>query len=138
MGGRAIDIGVDYVLMPSMIYKSTFRSVAKVDENGQPTGQSGLSFGESQTDLNLNLQYNNEIWGGVGVRGLTLREFSAFLFNFGAHITKQVSVGYAYDLTVSSIGDFSGGSHEFLLKYRLLNFGIGQNRPETTYCPRHM
>lgn len=118
MGGRAFDVGVDYVIMPSVLYKTTFR--------------------KSQLDINTNVQYNNEIWAGVGIRGVTRYSADAFVFNFGAHVTNQVSVGYAYDLTASSIGAFSGGTHEFLFKYRLLNFGIGQNRPETTYCPRHM
>ncbi|WKB81399.1 type IX secretion system membrane protein PorP/SprF [Cellulophaga lytica] len=39
----------------------------------------------------------------------------------GFNITKELFVGYAYDYTLTDLGDYNNGSHEVILKYSVFN-----------------
>lgn len=119
MGGYNFRINKDYVYRPSILFKSTLR--------------------KSQIDFTFfGLEYNNELWASVGIRGLTNFSRDAWVLNFGVHVTDHLSTAYSYDITPSTIGAYSGGTHEFVIKYRLLNFTVGGQTPEKIYCPKIM
>ena len=85
-------------------------------------------------DLNLNFLFYNRIWLGAGYRfggnifaGENNRIFDeygkigrgdAVIFMLRAMISKNIELGYAYDHTLSTLGDFNTGSHEFLLQFK--------------------
>ena len=118
MAGKEFKIHNYYSMLGSFLYKTTFK--------------------KSQLDLNLNMIYNNEVWIGVGMRGVSNVSVDGVIVNIGAHLTNAVSLGYSYDATASGIGTLSGGTHEFLLKYRILNFMFGRKPIPVEYCPRFM
>ena len=74
---------------------------------------------------------------GVVIGGLWLRHstsnFDAVTFMFGAHL-ERFKVGYSYDLTVSTLGQEPGGSHEisFILN---LNCKVKKASYRTVSCP---
>ncbi|WP_394421798.1 PorP/SprF family type IX secretion system membrane protein [Tenacibaculum mesophilum] len=70
-------------------------------------------------DLSLNLLWNNKVEFGVSHR---LDDSWSGIVNF--KIKKNLQIGYAYDHTISNLGGFSSGSHEFLL---LFDFKLREN-----------
>ncbi|PKP51177.1 MAG: hypothetical protein CVT95_01450 [Bacteroidetes bacterium HGW-Bacteroidetes-12] len=71
----------------------------------------------TQLDVNVLVEYNMKVWGGV-----TYRIEDAIGIIVGANIGDFINfpglkLGVAYDLTTSSLGDHSSGSFELMLKY---------------------
>lgn len=79
--------------------------------------QAPLSF-----DLNLVAVFYNVVGLGVSYRNggkWNAFEADAFVGLFELQINDNFHVGYAYDHTMSAIGDFSNGSHEIMVNYRV-------------------
>lgn len=69
-----------------------------------------------QGDVNLMATYNNVIGLGVGYKSLGFA--TAYLeYTYD----EVVTVGYAFDFTLSQLANYSSGSHEILIKYKLPN-----------------
>ena len=69
-------------------------------------------FAPISMDFNANFIFIDRLWLGVSYR---LSDSYGFMVAF--NITKQLRVGYAYDLTVSPISHFTTGSHEVMAGY---------------------
>jgi len=67
----------------------------------------------TQYNINLNLQYNKKVWGGV-----SYRRDDAISFIAGMELMEKIIIGYSYDMLTSGIGRHSSGSHEILVSYR--------------------
>ena len=65
-------------------------------------------------DFNLHLLLNQILWIGA-----SYRVKDAVVGMVQLQIFPALRVGYAYDYTLSSVGKFSAGSHEFMLGYDL-------------------
>ncbi|HAR19441.1 MAG TPA: hypothetical protein DCR46_02200 [Cytophagales bacterium] len=65
-------------------------------------------------DLNAKVRYKNMVWAGTSYRNK-----DAVVFLFGFLINHQYEFGYSYDMTISKIQNYVGGSHEILLAYRI-------------------
>ena len=63
-------------------------------------------------DFNANFIFIDRLWLGV-----SYRLSDSYGFMVAVNITKQLRVGYAYDLTVSPISHFTTGSHEVMAGY---------------------
>jgi len=68
-----------------------------------------------QADLNMTVQFDKRIWGGIGYR-IT----DAVIFNMGAELWNGIKFGYSYDFNTSSLSRYNAGSHEFFLAYSVL------------------
>lgn len=68
----------------------------------------------TQLDVNTLLMYNNLVWGGVTYR---IEDALAILAGVNIPQLPGLKVGVSYDITTSTLGDYSNGSLEFLLKY---------------------
>lgn len=64
-----------------------------------------------QADLTLRAEYSNKFWGG-----LSYRLNDALVMMAGVRL-KNISIGYAYDITTSKIRSVSAGSHEVFASY---------------------
>ncbi len=64
-------------------------------------------------DLSGSLYFNDKVHVGISYRWDD--SVSAIV---GIHITKQLMVAYAYDLTTTDLGNYNNGSHEIILQYR--------------------
>lgn len=73
----------------------------------------------AQFDLNLNVEWNNFIWGGASYRSIDAIGFMAGVNLDGAlvNVPGGFKVGYSYDVTTSRISKGSTGSHELFLQY---------------------
>jgi type IX secretion system PorP/SprF family membrane protein len=63
-----------------------------------------------QADVNCNVLYNQRLWLGLGYRTgdavVTMLEYQ---------VNTKLRIGYAYDMTTSSLSGYTGGSHEVML-----------------------
>ena len=63
-------------------------------------------------DVTANMLYNNFIEFGVGYR---MDDSVAGLV--GVYVTPALRIGYSYDYTLTNLGNFNSGTHEFFLLY---------------------
>ncbi len=66
----------------------------------------------TQADINADVVYNKQFWGG-----LSYRLQDAVVINLGLQITEDLKLGLAYDLTTSAIKTYSSGSYEVAINY---------------------
>lgn len=88
-----------YILTPSALMKS----------DGSST----------QIDLNATFLYNNQVWLGVGFR--TEDAIAPMVgYQFKPNENSMMRIGYSYDVTTSTLSNYSSGSHEVMLNYCVL------------------
>jgi type IX secretion system PorP/SprF family membrane protein len=72
-----------------------------------------ISQGEKVlVDLNAYVSLNDRIWGGVSYRNK--RSVGAL---FQIAVNNQIRVAYTYDFDLGTLGHYSNGSHEIMLRY---------------------
>jgi type IX secretion system PorP/SprF family membrane protein len=73
-----------------------------------------------QEDAPLGYDINtNFIFHELVTLGASYRSGDAFLWLFELQLNDKFSFGYAYDMTTSQLNQFSNGTHELMLNYRL-------------------
>ncbi|MEO9510979.1 MAG: type IX secretion system membrane protein PorP/SprF [Flavobacteriaceae bacterium] len=93
IGGLVLDLSTDIKFRPAFITKFT---------NGAP----------STHDITSSFLFYEKIWFGASYRFNDAANFGAFL---DFQISKNIRLGYAYDLPTSTIRPYSGGTHEAIL-----------------------
>jgi len=102
--GYALEFNRDWVLKPS--------TMLRYEKN--PTGST--VNGRTQTsgiliaDLNVSVLYKNMIWAGISVRSS-----KALIAVLEYNISKQLRLGYSYELTLSKLQTTNSGSHEIFI-----------------------
>ncbi len=109
-----INAGMVYEVNPVMAIKPSF--LIKY-ENAAPL----------QVDLNCNILFFEKFWFGAG-----WRSGDAMMVMAEWNITNHLRVGYAYDYTLSTIANYSNGSHEVMLGY-----DFGSNVKMKARSPRY-
>ncbi len=92
--GKAFELNDNVIFSPSVIVKSV------------------IGISTPNVDLNLNFQVKNTIWAGV-----SLRTDRSLVMMAQYRIADKLRIGYAYDLTTSSLRTATSGSHEIMLGY---------------------
>lgn len=92
-GGCLIDIDRDVKLKPSVLIRYQLGALP-------------------QADLNCNVIFKEKLWAG-----LSYRTGDALVGMFEVLPTPQWRIGYAYDLGISKITPYTGGSHELMVQY---------------------
>ncbi|PWK18164.1 PorP/SprF family type IX secretion system membrane protein [Xanthomarina spongicola] len=103
-GGYVFNLNENLKLKPAFM---------AIGVNGAP-----ISF-----DLTTNVLINNFLEFGIGYR---FGDGLSGLVNFS--VTKSIRIGYAYDYTISNLGDFNSGSHEIILLIDLSKLGNGYDK----------
>ncbi|MBL7972120.1 MAG: type IX secretion system membrane protein PorP/SprF [Prolixibacteraceae bacterium] len=75
-------------------------------------------------DLNATLVFDDRLWLGA-----MCRLGDSFGGLFQVQLTRQLKIGYSYDLPVSRLGAFNNGTHEFMLNFDF-DFGSKKARPK--------
>jgi type IX secretion system PorP/SprF family membrane protein len=73
-----------------------------------------------QYDVYARFRHKDLVWVGAGYRSS-----KTIVMDAGVLIKKQIRFGYAYDMSVSDISSYLGGSHEFMIAYQI---DYGNNR----------
>jgi len=95
IGGLVFDLNETLKFKPTIISKFT---------NGAPA-----SF-----DITANFLFNEKFWLGASYRFNDASNFGAMM---DYQATKDIRVGYAYDLPTSTTRPYTGGTHEIILIY---------------------
>ncbi|WP_026704495.1 PorP/SprF family type IX secretion system membrane protein [Flavobacterium soli] len=74
-------------------------------------------------DITANILYNNKVEFGLAYR---LDDAVSGLVNI--NVTPDIRVGYAYDYTLSNLGQFNSGTHEIFLLFDLNLMGKGYDK----------
>jgi|TARA_B110000196_G_scaffold66281_1_gene56010 type IX secretion system PorP/SprF family membrane protein len=94
MAGYKWKVNYDYVVEPSVLLKSVTPAPIVVD-------------------IGLKVTYQNKLWMGTNYR--TNGDIGLLL---GYSIGDRYLIGYSYDMITSGLGDYTSGSHEFMLGIR--------------------
>lgn len=71
----------------------------------------------TQIDLNVNLLYNDMLWGGVTYRlGDAIAPMLGYQHKFSKN-NATLRIGYSYGITTSQIKNYSSGTHDFMVNY---------------------
>ncbi|MGB5819253.1 MAG: type IX secretion system membrane protein PorP/SprF [Saonia sp.] len=70
-------------------------------------------------DASINALFNNKFEGGLSYR---LEDSVSAMFN--VYVLPSIRIGYAYDYTLSNLGDFNSGSHEIFVLFDLDLLGL--------------
>ena len=101
-------LGDEFKLIPNVLVKTDFIS--------------------TQFDANLTAMWNNVIWLGVSYR---FEDAVAPMVGIQLPVGKgEIRIGYAYDVTLSDIKNYSSGSHEIFVNY---NMSLGKPLSKTKY-----
>jgi type IX secretion system PorP/SprF family membrane protein len=68
-----------------------------------------------QADINMTVQYDKRLWGGMGYR-----IGDAIIITAGTELWNGIKFGYSYDVSISSLSRYNAGSHELFLAYSVL------------------
>ncbi|MCB0687673.1 MAG: PorP/SprF family type IX secretion system membrane protein [Saprospiraceae bacterium] len=91
---------------------------------------------QTQVDFSTRFDYQEIYFGGLTFRGYSKSTIDALALFVGARVSKQLSLAYAYDITLSKLSTFSEGTHEIVIHYNLSK-PIGVGKPERIiYNPR--
>lgn len=104
-GGYVFDMGVYHKFKPTVLLKAV---------QGAP-----MSF-----DVSANFLFYEKFWLGAMYRH---EDAVGALAQY--HITNELSVGYAYDYPLSTLRNYSGGSHELMLGFEFGNKLKGVRSP---------
>jgi type IX secretion system PorP/SprF family membrane protein len=118
MGSYSFDVGRSFTIHPSLLVRS--------------------DLNQTQTDVSVIARYNENFFGGLGFRGYNTESIDAATLIAGFNLSTNLSLAYAYDLTLSNLNTVSTGSHEILITYNLNKvFGKGLP-PRIIYNPRSL
>lgn len=73
---------------------------------------------QEQAPLSFDLNVVSVFYDVVGL-GVSYRNVDAVVALFELQINENFHVGYAYDFTTSALANYSNGSHEIMLNYRI-------------------
>lgn len=116
--GYRLDLSQKLTVNPSMLVKS--------------------SVEQTQADLSVLIRYDENIFLGGSFRGYDSNSRDAVAIIGGFKLSESITLGYAYDLTLSNLKTVNNGTHEIVLNY---NFGkpIGKGKPpHIIYNPRSL
>ena len=115
-------------LIPHLFLTAGYRFLAGEDFNIIPSVMlkyvQGSSINNFQPEMNLKVQYRDLLWVGGSYRNK-----DGYAGMIGFNISNSFNVGYAYDITKTSLNTVSRGTHEFLV-----GFMFGNKYSEK--CPR--
>lgn len=98
IGGLVFDVSETVKFRPTVITKFT---------NGAP----------ATYDLTASFLFNEKFWLGATYRFNDASNFGALM---DYQVSKDIRIGYAYDLPTATIRPYSGGTHEIILIYEFV------------------
>lgn len=91
-----------------------------------------------QPEISALLKWQNNIFVGASFRGYGNNTTDAVVLSGGFGLTKNLSLGYAYDVSVSGLKSVNNGSHEVLLNYKLAKAVPRGKLPKIINNPRYL
>jgi type IX secretion system PorP/SprF family membrane protein len=113
-----LEVSESLMVMPSMLIKSDIT--------------------ETQSEISVLTRWRENIFAGASFRGIGNKGKDAAVLFGGLRLNEKTTLGYAFDIPLSSLRSVNRGSHELLLRYNL-NKPIGTGKlPPIIYNPRFL
>ncbi len=93
---------------------------------------------QTQTELSGLVERNQNLFIGGAVRGYNTNSLDAATVLGGFKVGKKITIGYAYDITLSNLQNVSNGSHELVLNYNLQTILDWGRPPKVIFNPRNL
>lgn len=93
---------------------------------------------QTQFDFSAIFQYNDNIFLGSAFRGYNKASQDAVSILAGFKLSENITFGYAYDITISSLNNVQNGTHEIMINYNLNRRLMGGRPPAIIYNPRSL
>lgn len=104
--------------------------------NIKPSVLAKTDITETQAEISVVFQWNENIFAGASFRGFGERARDATVIMAGLRLSEKTTLAYAFDIPLSPLNSANRGSHELLLRYSL-NRPIGAGKlPPVIYNPR--
>lgn len=113
--GYTYNIDEDWKIAPSLLIKTDIITL------------------QSELDIHV---YNNNIFGGIGVRGYNKNSIDAVKLVLGGRLSEHLLLAYNFESSIGNIKTFSGNTHELLLQYRIKTNIIKRPKEKIIYHPR--
>ncbi len=84
---------------------------------------------KSQYDVNAIAEVQKNFYGGLSIRGVLGNKRDAVAVITGVKLNNKLYIGYAYDIGISKLRSYNGGSHELVISYRMDFDGISSPSP---------
>lgn len=97
-----------YYVMGGKMFRSVFGSNGDIDLQALVRTE----FTKLSADINARYIWNNLLYGGI-----TYRTIDAVGLMIGWYPIKNLTIGYAYDITTNKLAGISRGSHEIAVRY---------------------
>ena len=106
--------------------------------NVKPAVLTKTDFVETQVEISLVLQWNENIFAGASLRGIGATDRDAAVVMAGFRLNEKTTLAYSFDVPLSPLKASNRGSHELMLRYSL-NRPIGAGKlPPVIYNPRFL
>lgn len=122
----AFNEDLEWGVKPAMFLSSAYLYKLKNKKFSlEPRMMVKSDFSSFQFELGAALHYNDRLWGALG-----FRYQEAVVVQIGAVVAGNVKLGYGYDLNVSKLSGYQGGTHEIMLGY---NFDLSLEKRNKAY-----
>lgn len=106
--------------------------------NVKPAVLAKTDLTETQAEISVVLQWNENIFAGASFRGFGASSRDAAVVMAGLRLSEKTTLAYSFDISLSPLNSANRGSHELLLRYSL-NRPIGAGKlPPVIYNPRFL
>lgn len=93
---------------------------------------------KTQTNIACKVQFSDQIFGSIGVRGLGTSNVESMTFGLGGRVNPNLILAYAFDSVLSPLKAASTGSHELVIRYTMTkSLGAGK-LPPIIFNPRFL
>jgi type IX secretion system PorP/SprF family membrane protein len=118
-----------FKLIPHYFVSTGYRFLLNEDINALPSVMMKYipgSANQMQLDINLKLQFRDQLWAGGSYR---LQDGYAVMAGF--KLNNNINAGYSFDMTTTNLNTVSHGTHEFII-----GFLLGNKYDDS--CPRNV
>lgn len=120
------------------LFYTSYRLEAGENLEIKPAALTKTDITETQIEISVVLQWNENIFAGASFRGFGASAKDAAVVMAGLRLNEKTTLGYSFDIPLSSLQAANRGSHELLLRYDL-NKPIGAGKlPPVIYNPRFL
>ena len=90
-----------------------------------------------QSEISAIAEFGDIFKGGLAFRGLEPDSFDAVSILAGMDISRQLTLMYSYDFTLSTLKNASSGSHELSVQYKIQDL-LPTKKGKAIYTPRFL
>lgn len=120
------------------LFYSSYAFSAGRNMNVKPSILAKTDLTETQMEISVVLQWNENIFAGASFRGFGASARDAAVVMAGLRLNEKTTLAYGFDIPLSPLKSANRGSHELLLRYSL-NKPIGAGKlPPVIYNPRFL